>query len=101
MGEKRRSWWTFQLWEADALRQYLEEMATGTGLAFGKVGSFGMKFYKAKPEKRRYAALLLMGSPSLTGADSWKAEQFDRQCQEVGGYFNAAARSGRQMIRCS
>ena len=44
------------------------------------VGSSVMKFYRAQPEKRRYAALLVPGSSSLTGADSWKAEQFRKEC---------------------
>lgn len=46
-----------------------------------------MKFYRAQPEKRRYAALLVPGSSSLTGADSWKAEQFRKECQEAGWDF--------------
>ena len=64
MKQKKRIWWTFNLWEADAFQQYLEEMALQGWL----------------PEKRRYAALLVPGSSSLTGADSWKAEQFRKEC---------------------
>lgn len=89
MGEKKRIWWTFQLWEADAFRQYLEEMAL-QGWFLEKVGGCGMKFYKAEPERRRYAALLVPESSSLTGADSWKAEQFRRQCQESGWMFQCS-----------
>ena len=89
MGETKRIWWTFQLWEADAFRQYLEEMAL-QGWFLEKVGGFGMKFYKAEPEKRRYAALLVPESTSFTGADSWKAEQFRRQCQEAGWMFQCS-----------
>ena len=79
MEQKKRIWWTFQLWEADAFRQYLEEMAL-QGWFLENVGSSVMKFYRAQPEKRRYAALLVPGSSSLTGADSWKAEQFRKEC---------------------
>ena len=54
------------------------------------VGGSVMKFHRAEPAKRRYAALLVPGSSSLTGADSWKAEQFRKQCQEAGWNLNAA-----------
>ena len=79
MEQKKRIWWTFQLWEADAFGQYLEEMAL-QGWFLENVGGSVMKFYRAQPEKRRYAALLVPGSSSLTGADSWKAEQFRKEC---------------------
>ena len=49
-----------------------------------------MKFHRAEPAKRRYAALLVPGSSSLTGADSWKAEQFRKQCQEAGWNFECS-----------
>ncbi len=40
------------------------------------VGGAVMRFYRAQPEKRRYAALLVpKESSSLIGADDWKAEQ--------------------------
>lgn len=65
MKQKKRIWWTFNLWEADAFQQYLEEMAL-QGWFLENVGSSVMKFYRAQPEKRRYAALLVPGSSSLT-----------------------------------
>ena len=66
MKQKKRIWWTFNLWEADAFQQYLEEMAL-QGWFLENVGGSVMKFYRAQPEKRRYAALLVPGSSSLTG----------------------------------
>mgnify|MGYP000072619415 CR=1 FL=1 len=46
-----------------------------------------MRFYRAQPEKRRYAALLVPESSSLIGADDWKAEQLREQCEEAGWIF--------------
>ena len=89
MKQKKRIWWTFNLWEADAFQQYLEEMAL-QGWFLENVGGSVMKFYRAQPEKRRYAALLVPGSSSLTGADSWKAEQFRKECQEAGWDFQCS-----------
>lgn len=89
MKQKKRIWWTFNLWEADAFQQYLEEMAL-QGWFLESVGGSVMKFYRAQPEKRRYAALLVPGSSSLTGADSWKAEQFCKECQEAGWNFQCS-----------
>ena len=89
MKQKKRIWWTFNLWEADAFQQYLEEMAL-QGWFLENVGGSIMKFYRAQPEKRRYAALLVPGSSSLTGADSWKAEQFRKECQEAGWDFQCS-----------
>ena len=68
MKQKKRVWWSFNLWEADAFEQYLEEMAA-QGWFLESVGGSVMKFHKAEPEKRRYAALLVPESSSLTGAD--------------------------------
>ena len=79
MKQKKRIWWTFNLWEADAFQQYLDEMALW-GWFLESIGGSIMKFYRAQPEKRRYAALLVPGTSSLTGADSWKAEQFRKEC---------------------
>lgn len=89
MKQTKRIWWSFNLWEADAFEQYLEEMAAH-GWFLESVGGSGMKYYKAEPEKRRYAALLVPESSSLTGADSWKAEQFRKQCQEAGWNFQCS-----------
>lgn len=98
MKHKKRVWWSFNLWEADAFEQYLEEMAA-QGWFLESVGGSVMKFHRAEPEKRQYAALLVPESSSLTGADSWKAEQFRKQCQEPAGILNAAVLSGRFFIR--
>ena len=89
MKQKKRIWWTFNLWEADAFEQYMEEMAL-QGWFLESVGASIMKFYRAQPEKRRYAALLVPGSSSFTGADSWKAEQFRKECQEAGWNFQCS-----------
>ena len=86
MKQKKRVWWSFDLWEANVFEQYLEEMAA-QGWFLESVGGSVMKFHRAEPAKRRYAALLVPGSSSLTGADSWKAEQFRKQCQEAGWNF--------------
>ena len=51
MKQKKRIWWTFNLWEADAFQQYLEEMAL-QGWFLENVGSSVMKLYRAQPEKR-------------------------------------------------
>ncbi|MFR4927050.1 MAG: hypothetical protein ACLUB3_03880 [Clostridium sp.] len=53
------------------------------GLVLESVGAV-MRFYRAQPEKRRYAALLVPESSSLIGADDWKAEQLREQCEEAG-----------------
>ena len=50
MKQKKRIWWTFNLWEADAFQQYLEEMAL-QGWFLENVGGSVMKFYRAQPEK--------------------------------------------------
>ena len=89
MKQKKRIWWTFQLWEADAFQQYLEEMAQ-QGCFLESVGGSVMKFYWAQPEKRRYAALLVPETSSLTGTDIAKAEQFRKQCQEAGWNFQCS-----------
>lgn len=89
MKQKKWIWWTFNLWEADAFEQYLEEMAE-QGWFLESVGGSVMKFYRAQPETRRYAALLVPGSSSLIGADNWKAEQFRKECQEAGWSFQCS-----------
>ena len=83
MEQKKRIWWTFQLWEADAFGLYLEEMAL-KGWFLESVGGAMMKFHKGQPEKRRYVALLVPESSSLTGTDDWKAGQLRQQCEEAG-----------------
>ena len=95
MKQKKRIWWTFNLWEADAFQQYLEEMAL-QGWFLENVGSSVMKFYRAQPEKRRYAALLVPGSSSLTGAG--RQNSFARSARKQDGIFNAAELTGRYFI---
>lgn len=90
MEKKKRIWWTFQLWEADAFEQYLEEMAL-KGWFLESVGGAVMKFSKDKPEKRRYVALLVPESSSLTGANDWKAGQLRGQCEEAGWSFQCSS----------
>ena len=89
MKQTKRVWWSFNLWEADAFEQYLEKMAT-QGWFLESVGGSVMKFHRAEPAKRRYAALLVPRSSSLTGADSGNAEQFRKQCQEAGLNFECS-----------
>lgn len=50
-----------------------------------------MKFSKDKPEKRRYVALLVLQSSSLTGANDWKARQLREQCEEAGWNFQCSS----------
>ena len=98
MKEKKRVWFTFNLCEADAFEQYLEKMAL-QGWFLESVGGAVMRFYRAQPEKRRYAALLVPESSSLIGADDWKAEQLREQCEEAGWIFSATASTGRYFIQ--
>ena len=56
MKQTKHTWWTFSPWEADALRQYLEQLAL-EGWYPESIGTAGMKCRLGKPEKRRYAAV--------------------------------------------
>ena len=60
MKQKKRVWMSFNLWEANVFEQYLEEMAA-QGWFLESVGGSVMKFHRAEPAKRRYAALLVSG----------------------------------------
>ncbi|MFR5732480.1 MAG: hypothetical protein ACLUD2_11620 [Clostridium sp.] len=53
-------------WEADALRQYLEQLAL-EGWYPESIGTIGMKCRLGEPEKRRYAAVLAPKTSVLTG----------------------------------
>mgnify|MGYP001406856563 CR=1 FL=1 len=66
---------------------------------FGKCWRCCDEFHKGQPEKRRYVALLVPESSSLTGTDDWKAGQLRQQCEEAGWKFSAAALIGRYFIR--
>lgn len=98
MKQKKRIWWTFNLWEADAFQQYLEEMAL-QGWFLENVGGSVMKFYRAQPEKRRYAALLVPGSSSpLPARTAGRQNSFARSARKQDGIFNAAELTGRYFI---
>ena len=95
MKQKKRIWWTFNLWEADAFQQYLEEMAL-QGWFLENVGGSVMKFYRAQPEKRRYAALLeALPLPARTAG---RQNSFARSARKQDGIFNAAELTGRYFI---
>ena len=53
MKQTKHIWWTFSPWEADALRQYLEQLAL-EGWYPECIGTTGMKCRLGEPEKRRY-----------------------------------------------
>ena len=75
MKQTKHIWWTFSPWEADALRQYLEQLAL-EGWYPECIGTTGMKCRLGEPEKRRYVAVLAPKTSVLTGADSWDAGKF-------------------------
>ena len=85
MKQKKRVWMSFNLWEANVFEQYLEEMAA-QGWFLESVGGSVMKFHRAEPEKRQYAALLVPES-SVSSA------------RKPAGILNAAVLSGRFFIR--
>ena len=83
MKQTKHIWWTFSPWEADALRQYLEQLAL-EGWYPESIGTIGMKCRLGEPEKRRYAAVLAPKTSVLTGADSWDAGKFRERCEAAG-----------------
>ena len=89
MKQTKHIWWTFSVWEADALRQYLEQLAL-EGWYPESIGGGGMKCYRADPEKRRYAAVLAPKTSVLTGADSWDAGKFRERCEAAGWKFQCS-----------
>lgn len=50
MKQTKHIWWTFSPWEADALRQYLEQLAL-EGWYPECIGTTGMKCRLGEPEK--------------------------------------------------
>lgn len=98
MKQKKRVWMSFNLWEANVFEQYLEEMAA-QGWFLESVGGSVMKFHRAEPAKRRYAALLVPGSSSLTGATAGKQSSSVSSARKPAGILNAAVLSGRFFIR--
>lgn len=50
MKQTKHIWWTFSPWEADALRQYLEQLAL-EGWYPESIGTIGMKCRLGEPEK--------------------------------------------------
>lgn len=83
MKQIKHIWWTFSPWEADALRQYLEQLAL-EGWYPESIGTIGMKCRLGEPEKRRYAAVLAPKTSVLTGVDSWDAGKFRERCEAAG-----------------
>ena len=83
MKQTKHIWWTFSPWEADALRQYLEQLAL-EGWYPESIGTIGMKCRLGEPEKRRYAAVLAPKTSVLTGVDSWDAGKFRERCEAAG-----------------
>ncbi len=83
MSDKKRVFWTFQVSEAGAFARYLEEMAE-KGWYLEQAGRYGLRFYRDEPSRRRYAAGLLPGSVSVSGADSWAIRELTKQCLEAG-----------------
>ena len=86
MKQTKHIWWTFSPWEADALRQYLEQLAL-EGWYPECIGTTGMKCRLGEPEKRRYVAVLAPKTSVLTGADSWDAGKFRERCEAAGWKF--------------
>lgn len=86
MRKEKRIWWNFPVYESELFERYLEEQAS-KGWFPEKIGSLGMKFYSGEPEKRRYAAVLVPGSSTLTGADSRAEKKFQERCEEAGWKF--------------
>lgn len=89
MKQTKHIWWTFSPWEADALRQYLEQLAL-EGWYPESIGTTGMKCRLGKPEKRCYAAVLAPKTSVLTGADSWDAGKFRERCEAAGWKFQCS-----------
>ena len=98
MKQKKRIWWTFNLWEADAFQQYLEEMAL-QGWFLENVGGSVMKFYRAQPEKkedtRRFWFREALPLPARTAG---RQNSFARSARKQDGIFNAAELTGRYFI---
>lgn len=86
MRQEKRVWWSFSAWEADLFERYLEDQAL-QGWFPEKIGNFGIKFCYGKPEKRSYATVLVPGSSTLTGADSWAEKKFQERCEDAGWKF--------------
>lgn len=89
MKQTKHIWWTFSPWEADALRQYLEQLAL-EGWYPECIGTTGMKCRLGEPEKRRYVAVLAPKTSVLTGADSWDAGKFRERCEAAGWKFQCS-----------
>lgn len=94
MKQKKRVWMSFNLWEANVFEQYLEEMAA-QGWFLESVGGSVMKFHRAEPAKRRYAALLVPGSSSSQARTAGKQSSSVSSARKPAGILNAAVLSGR------
>mgnify|MGYP003232069048 CR=1 FL=1 len=97
MKQKKRVWMSFNLWEANVFEQYLEEMAA-QGWFLESVGGSVMKFHRAEPAKRRYAALLREVLPSQART-AGKQSSSVSSARKPAGILNAAVLSGRFFIR--
>lgn len=89
MKQTKHIWWTFSAWEADAFRQYLEQLAL-EGWYPESIGGTGMKCRRGEPEKRRYAAVLAPKTSVLTWADPWDAGKFRERCEAAGWKFQCS-----------
>lgn len=98
MKQKKRVWWSFNLWEADAFEQYLEEMAA-QGWFLESVGGSVMKFHRAEPEKRRYAALLVPEVLPSQARTAGKQSSSVSSARKPAGILSSAVLSGRFFIQ--
>ena len=94
MKQKKRVWMSFNLWEANVFEQYLEEMAA-QGWFLESVGGSVMKFHRAEPAKRRYAALLVPGRAAYQARTAGKQSSSVSSARKPAGILNAAVLSGR------
>ncbi|WP_432628664.1 DUF2812 domain-containing protein [Brotaphodocola sp.] len=86
MRKEKQIWWNFSVYEADLFEHYLEEQAL-LGWFPEKIGNFGMKFYSGEPERRSYATVIIPGTSTLTGVDSWAERKFQERCEDAGWKF--------------
>ena len=98
MKKKKRVWMSFNLWEANVFEQYLEEMAA-QGWFLESVGGSVMKFHRAEPAKRRYAAFWFREVLPSQARTAGKQSSSVSSARKPAGILNAAVLSGRFFIR--
>lgn len=98
MKQKKRVWWSFNLWEADAFEQYLEEMAA-QGWFLESVGGSVMKFHKAEPEKEDIQRFWFRKVLPLQARTAGKQNSFVNSARKPAGILSAAVLSGRFFIQ--